>query len=409
MGQPMAIRQIFTRGKLAALLNLGLAEFVRGSLLFFILPIYIRGILHFPAGIVGYAMAVHYGLDTSLRGPSGWLADRFGERKVAVSALSVGWVGLFLIARLHTDWSIISGCGLLGIGMAAIWPCVVSRVISGLPPEANATAMGGVMIAWLLGVGSGTVTMSIALGRHVASGFIALIVIWLAGMMLAFLALQGYRAEARHRKRLGLLDLIKSIGSVKLLIPGIFVQTFIMGIIMPVFVLYTQYQLGFSGRTYSALLITGGAATVLLQLPVGRMVDRFGYKPFLLSGFGACGVLLPVLSHARSEWQLFATIAGVGASYAFILPAWNSVLAHSVNERRRALMWGVFMTIEGLGMALGPLVGARLWQDFQPSTPFVVAGIILILMMLFYAFVPIEHAFEGSQANERGRRHGAKI
>lgn len=401
MAQSMAMRQIFTQAKLAALLNLGIAEFVRGSLLFFILPIYIRGILHFSAGVVGYAMAVHYGLDTSLRGPSGWFADRLGQRKVAVTALTIGWVGLFFLARLHTDWSVILGCGLLGVGMAAVWPCVVSRVTSELPPEANATVMGGVMIAWLLGVGSGTVTMSLTLGRHVQSGFIALVLIWLSGMVLSFFSMQGYRVEHHHRKRMGFHAIVRSVILVKLLIPGIFVQTFIMGILMPVFVLYTQYQLGLSGGTYSALLITGGAATVLLQLPVGRMVDKFGFRPFLLFGFGACGVLLMILSHARSEWELFTVIAGVGASYAFILPAWNSVLAHSVNELRRALMWGVFMTIEGLGMALGPLVGARLWQDFRPTTPFWVAGIILLLMMLFYGFIRVERAFETGMSRER--------
>lgn len=400
MQQQLALKEIFTWTKLGALLTLGLSEFVRGSLLFFILPIYIRGVLHFSAGVVGYAMAAHYALDTSLRGPSGWLADRFGGRKVAVAALTTGWFGLLLLTRFHTDWSVVSGCALLGIGMAAIWPCVVARMTGGLPAVANATAMSGVMMAWLLGVGCGTVVMSFVLGRHVQSGFMALLFIWLCGIVLAIISIPGYRPEDHHKKRLGLRNVLREVRSVRILLPGIFVQTFIMGILMPVFVLYTQYQLGLSGALYSSLLVTAGAATVVFQLPVGRLVDRFGFKPFLLVGFGACAVFLSFVVHAHRLWALFLGMGGVGASYAFILPSWNSVLAHSVTPQRRALMWGVFMTVEGLGMALGPLVGARLWQDFQPSTPFLFAGIVLIAMMFLYGFFPLERTFVTREQEE---------
>lgn len=393
MSRPTAMRTIFTRERVGALLTLGMAEFVRGSLLFFILPIYIRGVLGFSASIVGYAMAAHYAFDTSLRGPSGWLADRFGQRNVAISALGVGWLGLFILTRVHTDWTIVTGCALLGIGMAAIWPCVVSRVTSGLPQEGHATAMSGVMMSWLAGVGLGTVTMSFTLGKHVGSGFAALQLIWLGALALSTVSMLGYRSEDHHRKRLGFRTLVHEIRTVKVILPGIFIQTFVMGILMPVFVLYTQYQLGLTGRIYSALLITGGAAAVLLQLPIGRLVDRKGFKPFLLTGLGLCAVLLTFLVHVHQVWILFATIAGIGACYALILPSWNAVVAHSVRPKQKTLMWGVFMTVEGLGMAIGPLIGSRLWQAFHPSTPFFVAGLVLVLMMLFYGLVPVEHAF----------------
>ncbi|KPV42050.1 MFS transporter [Alicyclobacillus ferrooxydans] len=399
MSQQTEMREIFTKPKLAALLTLGLAEFVRGSLLFFILPIYIRGVLQFSASVVGYAMAAHYTLDTSMRGPSGWLTDRFGQRKVAVTALSVGFIGLLLIARFRFDWSIILGSALLGLGMAAIWPAVVSRITGGLPASANATAMSGVMMAWLLGVGSGTVTMSFTLGRHVQSGFATLLLIWLVGIGLAALSLQRYRPEDHHRKRLGFRNIVSQVYSVRLLLPGIFVQTFIMGILMPVFVLYTQYDLGLSGKLYSALLVSAGAATVLFQLPVGRLVDRFGYKLFLMVGFGACAVLLTFVAHVHVLWMLFVGMIGVGASYSFILPSWNSVLAKSISAKRRAVMWGVFMTIEGLGMATGPLVGSWLWDRFLPSTPFFFAGVVLLVMMTFYGLAPIERGFD--TANEQ--------
>ncbi|MCL6594455.1 MAG: MFS transporter, partial [Alicyclobacillus sp.] len=178
--------------------------------------------------------------------------------------------------------------------------------------------------------------------------------------------------------------------SVWLLLPGMFVQTFAMGVLMPVLVLYTHDVLGFSGALYSALLVTSGGATVCLQLPVGRWVDRVGYRPFLVGGFAVCAVLLPTFLQLRDAAYVFLGAAGLGLGYAMILPAWSAVLAQAVSEARKAVMWGIFMTVEGLGMAAGPLVSSRLWTSLGSSAPFWATSGILFAMMLFYGFAPLE-------------------
>jgi DHA1 family multidrug resistance protein-like MFS transporter len=386
------LRQIFNLPKTLSILILGLCEFVRGALLFFILPIYVRGVLGLSASVVGYALAAHYTMDTGLRGPTGWLTDRFGSKKVLLVALSVGWIGIWTIVRAHDAFHVIVGCAALGLGISAVWPAVISRVTTGLSPRSYATAMGGIVTAWLMGAGAGAISMSWLLGDHVGNGFIVLLVVWFISIILSLFAMQGYRVAGHHRQRLHIANILRELRDVRLLIPGMFLQNLAMGLLLPVFVLYARYVLHLDGKMYSYLLVAGGAATVLLQVPVGRLVDRYGYRPFLGAGLTVCSVLLPTLVHVSALWKLFLCVAGLGMGYALVLPAWNSVLASSVSEERRAVMWGIFMTVEGLGMAIGPVVGGRLWEGVGPTVPFWAAAGILFATMIFYGLVRI-HPF----------------
>ncbi len=389
MNSTTELRQIFNLPKSLSIFILGLCEFVRGALLFFILPIYVRGVLGLSASIVGYALAAHYTVDTGLRGPTGWLTDRFGPMKVLPAALAIGWLGIWSIIHAHDAFHVILGSASLGLGMSAVWPAVISRVTGGLSTESYATAMGGVMMAWLIGAGAGAVSMGWLLGDHVGSGFLALLAVWLISIILSVFAMQGYRMEEHHRHRLHIGHILREIVNVRLLIPGMFFQNLAMGLLLPVFVLYTHYVLHLDGKVYSYLLVAGGAATVLLQIPMGRLVDKYGYRPFLVTGLAVCSVLLPTTVHLTTLGKIFLCVAGLGVGYALILPAWNSVLARSVSEQRRAVMWGIFMTVEGLGMAVGPLVGGKLWEDVGPTAPFWVAAGILVVMMFLYGFVRV--------------------
>ncbi len=401
---PPTVLEIFHGRRFLSILLLCLCEFVRGALLFYILPIYVRGMLHMAPAIVGYAIALHYILDTALRSPTGWLVDRFGQRTVLAVSLAVGWLGLWLALYAAHGWlMVVAGCGLLGLGIAPVWPAVIARVTADLDTSSRATAMSGIFMAWLVGVGLGTISMGWLLGYHLKSGFVALLTVWAVAWLLAVAAMTGRHRSCTQRSLVkpDIGSVIQEINSLKVLFPGMFVQTFALGLLLPVFVLYARYELHLSGQTYSYILVLGGTATVVLQLPIGRLIDRFGYKSFLVTGFGLGAIFIPLMIHLHSLLWVCCGVMGVGAAYALILPSWNSVIANSVSERQRGVMWGVFMTIEGLGMAIGPFLGGQLWTWFTPAMPFYAASGVLIFMMLFYSFAPVEHLFGQSLQEKR--------
>ncbi|GMA59771.1 MFS transporter [Alicyclobacillus fastidiosus] len=388
---------IFDLHRSTALLVLGLCEFVRGALIFFIIPMYVHNVLGYSTASIGYAMAAHYVFDTGLRSPAGWLVDRLGQRKVCASLLAVAGIGLWLVITQHAFWIILVGCAMLGMGMAAVWPAVIARVTDGLTKDAYATAMGSVMMAWLLGAGLGAICMSWLFGIHVARGFMTLMVLWVIAYVMGLLVMNSWRPHATVRKRTHLRMVLREVNSVKVLFPGVFVQTFAIGVLLPVLVLYARNVLHLDSRMYSYLLLTGGAAAVLLQVPMGRLVDRFGYRLYLVSGFLLAAISLPIIGGLHQVRYVFLAVILFGAAYALILPSWNAVVAQCISPDKRAVMFGVFMTVEGLGMAVGPVFGTEMWNAFGPSAPFDVAAVIFFVMSVLYGVMRLDRLFVGRQ------------
>ena len=76
-----------------------------------------------------------------------------------------------------------------------------------------------------------------------------------------------------------------------------------------------------------------------------------------------------------------------------ILPSWNAFLAELIPKDIEGWLWGVFMTVEGFGMAVGPILGARLFS-LRIWLPFVVSSIILLIMGTFYASFPLKEKLQ---------------
>ncbi|EPZ53097.1 MFS transporter [Alicyclobacillus acidoterrestris] len=394
---------LFDLRRSTALLVLGLCEFVRGALIFFIIPMYVHNVLGYSTAAIGYAMAAHYVFDTGLRSPAGWLVDRIGQRNVCMTLLAVAGVGLWLVVSQHDFWVILVGCAMLGVGMAAVWPAVIARVTDGLTKDAYATAMGSVMMAWLLGAGLGAICMSWLFGVHVARGFATLLVLWVIAYVIALVVMNHWRPSEAVRQRTHLTVVLREVNSVKLLFPGVFVQTFAIGVLLPVLVLYARNVLHLDARMYSYLLLTGGGAAVLLQVPMGRLVDRYGYRMYLVGGFLLAAISLPLIGGLHQVRYVFFAVVLFGASYALILPSWNAVVAQCISPDRRAVMFGVFMTVEGLGMAVGPVFGTEVWNVCGPSAPFDIAAIIFFLMSLLYGMMRLDKLFLATPHRESPR------
>jgi predicted MFS family arabinose efflux permease len=201
----------------------------------------------------------------------------------------------------------------------------------------------------------------------------------------------------------------KQIKSVAYLFPGMFAQTFAVSSLLPNFSLYVRSVLAASGAVYSAILATLGAGVISLLIPAGHWVDRRGKRPFLVSGLWTVGVVLGLYPLGMRGHLLtplgwtFATVAVLGMAYAIVLPAWNAVLDGSIAVKSKATLWGVFMTVEGLGSACGPVVGGWVWEHFGPLASFWLSGGVVATVGLAYLFLPVESA--DMQAHKKSQKN----
>lgn len=370
---------------------LAAAEFSRTALVVALLPAYATGPLGMPLGLVGFMISGHYLVDTIFRTPMGWLVDRFGPRLTLTLGVLVEAVALVGAARTHNAAWLALWVAALGVGTAAHWPAVVTGTNRLTDARYRSSMMGLVYAGWIAGSGLGPITINFVVGT-LGSDRIAFDI--LVAMELVALALTALLTDARlWEVKGGGVPLVSWMGLKRLwplraVIPGMFVQTLVLGELLPVLEPLTHQVLRLTQWEYAVLLLGSGALTVLLLVPMGRLADHLGLKVPLVGGFWLAGLALVGVALIRDFWWLIGVGGALGLAYALILPAWNAFLARLIPVEQEGLLWGAFMTVEGLGMAVGPVVGAHLFEWAVPA-PFFLATLVLLVMGVFYWRYPI--------------------
>ncbi len=387
-------RRLMHPRMIGSLLVLALVECVRNALLLSLLPSLGVDALKLSPAVIGLAISAHYLSDNLLRTPMGFLNDRFGQRIVLASGIIVAAAALVFLSRADSARELVAGAALFGVGTSPLWPCVVSTVTSGVRAAEKASAMGYLYIAWLIGGGAGPVLINFVyvLSYPMAFG-------WIVDALLAagFITVvvsrrvvsrphrpENWTAADAHRY---LREIIVHLKGVSVLFPGMFVQTLAIGVLIPILTPYARLVLNVTPPWQSAAMVIVGGATVALLPVSGRLVDRFGARPFLSGGFLLAGMALVLFAAQTRYLPALMFMIALGSAYAMILPSWNSLLDRSVDAAKRGAMWGVFMTVEGLGTAVGPLIGGRLWQSVGPRAPFLFSAFLVCSMGVIYTFL----------------------
>ena len=127
-----------------------------------------------------------------------------------------------------------------------------------------------------------------------------------------------------------------------------------------------------------------------LLLVAGSLGDRFGRKRMLQIGlvaFGACSV---AASFAGSPDQLIAARAAMGVGAALIFPATLAILTNVfVEPVERAKAIGIWSAVSGLSVAVGPVTGGWLIDNFAWGSIFLVnLPIVVVALVLGHRIVP---------------------
>lgn len=406
--------RLFSPFVMELLIIMFVVEFVKGALLLTILPVYMKTTLGASAFIIGWTLAAQYIGDNVLRTPVGWIIDKLGYRITMLTGVLLTFVSVTLMAITSQYIWMIVGCALLGFGTAPLWPCVITGTTEVAGDEGKATIMSVVYMAWLSGVGLGPVAINFFVGENnyafafkLLIGCMSLVVIVAlmlprkqsrvttsgAGMNEAAVV-SSVKVKQQNKSKLQkmstyLSEVRKSMSVSPLMFPAMFAQTFALGILTPILTLYAKEVLKLSSFQYSMFLVAGGAVTVICLVPMGKMVDRIGIRPFLLIGFSLSAAALLLFTYAKSMGVLYVLVTLLGIGYAFIIPSWNALIASAIPPEKRGAVWGFFLTIEGLGMIVGPIVSGKLWDVYGYHTPFLMSGCVLVTLLVLQMFISI--------------------
>ncbi|MBE0342213.1 MFS transporter, partial [Paenibacillus sp. 28ISP30-2] len=194
-----------------------LVEFMKGSLLVAILPVYMGETLGLSAGIIGLAFSLQYFGDNAFRAPAGWIAERLGYRGTMSSALLFTLVAVIMLSVLTEPVWLVVACLLLGLGTSPLWPCVMTGTteMSG-PNNSNGAAMGTLEIASMGGTGMGPLVMNFAMAHYGHSyGMVFMILTGCSIVLLLVSLMLPGRKESADKGALQRSALVSSDGLAK--------------------------------------------------------------------------------------------------------------------------------------------------------------------------------------------------
>jgi EmrB/QacA subfamily drug resistance transporter len=284
---------------------------------------------------------------------SGWMADRFGTRRVFASAIGLFTLGSFLCG-LSSDIHLLIACRILqGCGGAMMVPVGRLTLVRTFPKFELVRAMSFVAIPGLIGPMLGPVAGGIIVDYlHWRAIFFLNIPVGIIGLVLVYLHLPDYREKATHP-----LDVIGLI----LFGTGIALLSYVLEI-------FGEHRLG-TGEVLGLLAIS-----LALLLGYGLHAQRTVY-PLLQLG------LFRIRTFAAAVSGSFFTRLGIGG-VPFLLP-----LLYQEGLGVSAIVSGLLIMPQALAALSTKFFMPRLLERVGYRGVLISNTIILGLMLMLFATI----------------------
>jgi len=119
----------------------------------------------------------------------------------------------------------------------------------------------------------------------------------------------------------------------------------------------------------------------------GILADRLGRKRILMLGMALFGLTSLLSSYAASPGELIAARAAMGFAGAAIMPSTLAVIANVFPRNEQGKAIGVWAGSVGLAVAIGPVVGGALLDNFWWGSVFLINVPIVIIGLIAMTFV----------------------
>ncbi|TMB98544.1 MAG: MFS transporter [Chloroflexi bacterium] len=350
------------------------------------------------AALPGYALAA-YGV-SKLGGQ--FLAGRLVDRISAIRALKAG-AGLILAGQIAlfgaalTPALVIPAAALYGFGGATVWPAVYAMAAAEFAQEERGKLSSGL-----------TMTSGAAIALALAAGFVlptsfpyaAAIALSLCGGIVAFVAARSFRQTAipagsemaslkeGHEPLRGLV--IKILHPRRLTFSLMLVlQSALLAGLLAVFRAYGRDLLGVNFREEALMLAPAGAAGALAVIVGGSLSDRVGRIPVLGGGYLIACFSIWLLSAATAPAAAAPLAAGAAFGLGLALPSVNALSIDLSRTSGAGSLLGWFLTMEGVGYALGPAGAGWINESAGVAVVFWLAGGLAAALAIIALVPPI--------------------
>jgi EmrB/QacA subfamily drug resistance transporter len=376
---------------------------------------------------------------------SGWMANRFGTRRVFASAIGIFTLGSFLCG-ISNDIHLLVACRVLqGCGGAMMLPVGRLTMVRAFPKSELISAMSFVAIPGLIGPMLGPLLGGLIIGYfHWSVIFFVNIPIGLCGLYMVYRHLPNYREQRNYpldiiglvlfgsgisllsyvlevfgettlsgREILGLLAIsaallgayglhtlrtahpLLRLGLVRLrsfrvaVTGNLFTRLGIGGIPFLLPLLY-QVGLGFTPIQSGLLIMPQAFAAMSLKLTMPHILKKFGYRRVLIANTIALGLMIFLFSTidaATPVWMIVLMAFTFGFLTSLQYTSMNTLAYADVNERQASGASTIASTVQQLAVSFGVAaasLGAALFipDRMHATGPQMIHGIHQAMLLL---------------------------
>lgn len=322
--------------------------------------------------------------------PGGYFADKHGRRWLIV-IMTFGVAVSHLLYATAQSWHFILAAALLQNLCIAYQPALVAMTADSIPPEKRGL---GFSIQTLLPSLTGLIGPMIAGALYLSLGLIFTMRIGYSVAFFFFFTAAILRTRLQETlkdtaKRPGVFNALGSFpravrDSVEvwrnlpkaaffLFLVSAFLQFFAL-MCSPFLVVYATKVSVVSGPQWALILTIIVGARMVVALPSGKIIDRFGRrKPLALSLFLLAPSALLFVFGNYYMLLFFALLFGVGNSMFGI--AQQSLQADLIPREHRGKAIGCSQFATYVLSGLGQLVGGILYRNLSPQVPFLLFAV----------------------------------
>ena len=329
--------------------------------------------------------------------PGGIMADRVGRVKTIVIGMILFSLSSLMLVFAKDLVQFAIARAIEGVGSAVVTPAVFALTADLAPSERRGSGMGFTStMETVASLASPSVGGLIAQTAGLTSPFYVAFAMALLSGVLVLPIRDRPRDSGSFAGESSPLAIFTSLRqnisesrSLLVLCFRGFIIGISQGLFALVFVLYMAFEVGMGPAEvgFSFTLISG--STLAFTLLAGHLSDRFGRKPFVITGGIIIGSGIVAFSFAHTPLEIYLVSLVLGLGIALNNAPINALLADCVIPEIRAKVMGGYEVIVGLGRTLGVLLLGGLYA-MSVSAPFSLLGVLMFVTVGLVTFLVVE-------------------
>ena len=323
--------------------------------------------------------------------PAGLLVQRLGERRIYVAGLVIVALSTAACAAAHTYWQLLIFRALGGIGSTMFFVSALALMIRMSPHDARGRVAGMFSGGFLVGSVIGPVLGSLTAGLGLSAPFLIYggLLLVAAAVVLVSLRNSALAAPAdKDELTVTVRVALRHPAYRAALLSNFATGWSFFGLRFALVPLVAVEVLGHGAGVAGLALAAFAVGNVAVVIPSGRLSDRVGRKPLLITGLALSGISTACLGLAPSLPIFLAEAVIAGAASGTYGSPQQASVADIIGSARGGTAVAAFQMMSDFGSIVGSFGVGVLAQKLSFEWAFAISGAILVVAAVGWIFAP---------------------